>query len=202
MSEDESRPYATLALSTKVEEDFVSPLTAVRGALEILRDFPDLEERERQRFIETALRECTRLEQGVGALAASVYAAAREKDAAPVTGPQAYAERIHYLPDLDVIELDFSDLAFSSSQTVNDVYDAIEGVIRQAGRQCYFIVNYRDCSVWPEAWVAYAHRGKRIAVNYALGTVRYAEGAEPPPSPDILPSREAALAEVDAMKAG
>ena len=31
------------ALSTILEEDFIAPLTAVRGALEILRDRPDLE---------------------------------------------------------------------------------------------------------------------------------------------------------------
>lgn len=199
MSEQESGPYATLALSTKVEEEFVSPLTAVRGALEILRDFPDLEARERQRFVETALRECARLEQGVEALAASVYAAARETAKAPATGPRAYAGRIRYLEGQGIIELDFSDLAFSNSQIVNDVYDAIEDVIREAGRHCYFMVNYRNCSVWPEAWVAYAHRGKRIAVNYALGTVRYAEGGEAPPGPDVLPSRDAALAEIGKM---
>ena len=35
---DRQSTLSTLALSTKVEEDFVSPLTSLRGALEILRD--------------------------------------------------------------------------------------------------------------------------------------------------------------------
>ena len=58
MSEDRSKPQTTLALSTKVEEDFVAPLTSLRGSLEILRDIPDLSEEERRRFLETALRGC------------------------------------------------------------------------------------------------------------------------------------------------
>ena len=59
----------TLALNTKLEKDFVAPLTAVRGALEILRDFPDLDARERQQFVETALESCSRLTVGINDLA-------------------------------------------------------------------------------------------------------------------------------------
>jgi hypothetical protein len=44
MFEDQQASISTLTLSTKVEEEFVSPLTAIRGALEILRDFPALEQ--------------------------------------------------------------------------------------------------------------------------------------------------------------
>ena len=72
MPEDDAPPHPTLALSTKVEEDFVAPLTAVRGSLEILRDFSDLGADERLRFIETALGGCARLEKGIGELARTV----------------------------------------------------------------------------------------------------------------------------------
>jgi hypothetical protein len=50
-----------LALETKLEQEFVSPLTAVRGALEILRDFLDLPPNERARFIATALAAALRM---------------------------------------------------------------------------------------------------------------------------------------------
>ena len=58
MAEERPSPSPTLALSTAVEEDFVSPLTSLRGALEILRDYPDLAEVERSQFVSLALEGC------------------------------------------------------------------------------------------------------------------------------------------------
>ena len=212
MPENPPEAPETRALSTKVEEDFVSPLTAVRGSLEILRDFPDLEPDKRRAFIDAALRECTRLEQGVEDLAAAVYAAARRPES-PATAARAetseYANRVHVLPELDVIELDFSDFQFDSAGTVNAFFDHIEEIVDATGRDWYFLVNYRDCTVWPEAWVAFAHRGKRISVNHAHGTLRYAETsadddaptATPGAGSDLYPSRDAALARIAEMRA-
>jgi hypothetical protein len=204
----------TSTLNTKLEEDFVSPLTAVRGALEILRDFPDLEPDRRQRFVENALRECARLEGGVNELAAAVYAAARraaqpaEPETEPAGTPGAtYASRIRVLDRLETIEIDFSDFEFSNTATVNAFFDAIEAVVRPTNRQWYFMTNFRNCSVWPEAWVAFAHRGKKIRVNHALGAVRYAETEAGEPrlrsrtyEPGLCASRDEALAEIEQMK--
>ena len=78
MTEDNASPHPTLAPSTEVEEDFVAPLTAVRGALEILRDVPALGEDERLRFVGTVLRGCARPDNGVEALAQTVYAAGQQ----------------------------------------------------------------------------------------------------------------------------
>lgn len=204
-----SQKPATLALKTKVEEEFVSPLTAVRGAMEILRDFPDLEHGERLRFINTALQECARLEKAVEQLANTVYAAGQRSqsgqsatsDSAAV---RAYAGRVHILHEIDAIEIDFSDFEFSSSDIVNEFYDVIDGMIEDTGRKWYLLVNYRNCSIWPEAWVAFAHRGKKVNANQSKGTVRFTmpDKSDPVanPDPNVLESRELALAKIEEMK--
>ncbi len=211
MPQDRSIPHPTLALSTKVEEDFVAPLTAVRGSLEILRDFNELTDDERKKFIGTALRSCAKLEGAVRELASTVYAA-NEPERGQVTAEGAaedvspYAARLHVLSEIDVIEADFSAFEFSSSKIVNEFYDAIEELFEAAETGFYVLVNFQNCSIWPEAWVAFAHRGKRLNVNYSLGTVRYAESQvnagedEPGAASDQLASRAAALAEIEEMK--
>ena len=216
MSEDRSSQPSTLALSTKVEEEFVTPLTAMRGSLEILRDFPDLSDEERRNFIEAALGACARLERGVEELAATVYSAGQQaQQKAPSTlspeEQQKYASRIHVLGDINTIEIDFSDFEFSSSEIVNEFYDVIDQTVEVTGHQWYFLANYRDCRVWPEAWVAFAHRGKKVNVTYSLGTVRYIEedSSEGESAfrkesdrldPDMFDSRDAALARIEQMR--
>lgn len=206
---------STLALSTKLEEDFVSPLTSLRGALEILRDVPDLSAEQRERFLRTALNGCARLEQSVEDLAKTVYAAGQRSDPAPPAGLttdqyRAYAERVDVHGEMNVIEIDFSDFTFCNSRTVNEFYDVIECIVDGTDRDWYFVVNVEDCSVWPEAWVAFAHRGKRVNVTHSLGTVRYdrredENGGElgfrsESYDPDLFDSRDAAFAKVEAMK--
>ena len=51
-----------------LEDDFVSPLTAIQGLLEVLRDCPDLTPAERRRFADIALSDCARLEHGIDLL--------------------------------------------------------------------------------------------------------------------------------------
>jgi hypothetical protein len=202
----EKRP--TLALSTKVEEDFVAPLTAIRGALEILRDYPDLEEEKRHSFLNTALRGCRHLEKAVAELADTVYAAGNrvaepKPEAAPARKSQ-YDERISIHEDLDVMEVDFSNLVFTDAHVVDAVHDAIEAAIRHSGRKWFLLINYDNCSIWPEAWVAFAHRGKKINLNHSRGTVRYAPNAEEGRSgliEDLFPTREKALARIEELRA-
>ena len=214
MSVEDAPPHATLALSTKVEEDFVAPLAALRGALEILRDFSSLEADERMRFIETALRSCARLQKGVDELARTVYAAGHQTlsasheagEDAPLTGAGRYAGHVRFIDDLDVVEIDFAGLEFRSSKIVNEFFDVVEKLVEATGRRWYFLVNYGGYSVWPEAWVAFAHRGKRLNVTFSRGTARYEESAgngverSREFDPSILGTREAALARIEQMK--
>ena len=192
----------TTTLSTKLEENFVSPLTAVRGALEILRDFPDLDPQQHKHFVVSALDECARLERGVEELASAVYSAGRNADAQPreTEVASAFTSRIRIDDAAGIVEVDFSDFEFRSADLVNDFFDAIEGRVSPTGKRWYFMTNFQACSVWPEAWVAFAHRGKKISVQHALGTVRYSE-LHAEDQPDICASRAEALAKIEAMKA-
>jgi hypothetical protein len=211
MIQEASHDNLTLALNTTLEREFVSPLTSIRGVLEILRDYPDLPGEQRKRFLANALEDCTRLELGVEQLASTVYSAA---DRQHLEGAQAtlddsdseYAHRIRFFADSQIVEIDFSDLEFSSSKLVNDFYNLLERMIENTGQRWYIIVNYHNCSVWPEAWVAFAHRGKKVNVSYSLGTVRYYDASKPdaeschPYDPDLLTSRGAALARIEEMR--
>lgn len=211
MTMEASDANLSLALNTALERDFVSPLTSIRGALEIIRDFDDLSEVERSNFLDNALADCARLEQGIEHLAATVYAAGKrqhEDESQPPQPPinHVYAERIHFLDELQIVEVDFSEFEFSSSKIVNDFYDLLDALIERSGERWYILVNYHKCSIWPEAWVAFAHRGKKVNVSYSLGTVRYvdasktADAAFLPADPELFHSREAALAAIEAQR--
>ncbi|MGD1926943.1 MAG: hypothetical protein ACFB03_22570 [Paracoccaceae bacterium] len=207
MSEETSPNDSTLTLSTKVEEDFISPATAIRGALEILRDFPDLTVTEQQDFIRAALAECHRLEAGIEHLSDAVYAAARTALVVDVSAKQdpdipAYGDRIKFHTDQEILEIDFSNFEFDCTDRVNGVYDEIDAGVNATGRKWYVVVNNTNCRVWPEAWVAFAHRGKKVNVNFSLGTFRYAEAEDGSVSndPTLLASRSAAFDEVEALR--
>jgi signal transduction histidine kinase len=211
MPREASNTQLTLALNTMLEREFVSPLTSIRSALEIMRDFADLSDEERSRFLNNALQDCTRLEQGVEQLASTVYVSVnREQSEQPQTAQKdcdsEYADRIQLIEELQVVEVDFSDFVFSSSKIVNAFYDSLDQLIESTGKRWYIIVNYQHCSIWPEAWVAFAHRGKKVNVSYSLGTVRYFnacevdEGSSLLSDPDLLPSRDEALARIEQLR--
>ena len=119
------------------------PLTAIRGALEILRDFPDLQPTQRKQFIDTALMECARLARGVDELAETVYAAGERsmlQDAAEPTSAeeQEFANRVRVLDDLKIIDIDFSDYEFCNSEMVNDFFDYIDRIAERVGEGLLF----------------------------------------------------------------
>ena len=209
MTQEAEEPHPTLALNTTLEKDFVSPLTSIRGALEILRDHPELSGQERDRFFSNALQDCTRLEKSVEQLASQVYAAGADEAAEAAEEGSEYADRIRFMDDLDIVEVDFSDFQFSSSAIVNAFYDELDRLIEASGKHWYVVVNYQHCSIWPDAWVAFAHRGKKVNVSYSLGTVRYIDehetddGSAPTlmmSDPDLFPSRELALARIEELR--
>lgn len=211
MSDADQDRKSTIAISTQLEDDFIAPLTAIRGALELLRDHSDMDPEVRRRFIESGLRECARLERGVSRLAATVYPESSKPSVSPASS--AFDLRLQFLQELNVIDLDFSDYVFENSEMVYAFYDVIERQVAATGRKWHFVVNFRDCRIWPEAWVAFAHRGKKLAVNYALETVRYAVPKETEDGivetsaaadldPNLYVSREAALAHIAAVRSG
>ena len=180
---------AISTLPTKLEEDFIAPLTAIRGALEILRDFPDLSADEAQAFVTSALQECARIEYGLRDLSASVYATSEPGDKTTSAGRTAMDKTT------GIAELDFTDLTFDTPQTVTYVFDEILAQIEPTGRRWWFLVNFTGTHIFPEAWIAFAHRGKEIRVKYGYGTIRFAaDGA------GGLPDRDGALDQIAQAK--
>lgn len=125
-----------------------------------------------------------------------------------------YAARISFDREAGFMEADFSDFAFTDSGVVNDFYDVIEREIAATGREkWYFLVNYRGCEVHPEAWIAFANRGKKLNIAHSRGSVRYAATGDTAEEilersrlesfdPNICSSREEAVERIAAMKSG
>jgi hypothetical protein len=122
-----------------------------------------------------------------------------------------YDQRISFHPDLEVMEADFSGLTFADSAEVHAVYDRLDARIGETRRKWFFLVNYRDCHIYPEAWIAFANRGKKLNLEWSLGSVRYAARGETRSGiltraeeesfdPNLFPSREAALAEIARLR--
>jgi len=122
------------------------------------------------------------------------------------------ARRLNFLPDQEIMDVDFSDLTFFHSRDVDDFYDIAEEKIEATGRRWYFLVNYNGCRIMPEAWVEFAKRGKQLNIGGSLGSVRYATGSETEDEirlraqsqdfrPNIRNTRAEALARIAEIKA-
>ena len=123
-----------------------------------------------------------------------------------------FDERIRFDHDANVMEVDFSDFSFTDSAMVNAFYDAIARRITETGcAKWFFLVNYRNCEVHPEAWLAHAHRGKQMNLAHSLGTARYAASDSAVSSirqrtgtgqidPNWFSTREEALHKIDEMR--
>jgi hypothetical protein len=122
-----------------------------------------------------------------------------------------YDQRISFLPDLEVVEVDFSGFTFENSAQVHAFYDQLEIRITATRRKWFFLVNYLDCHIYPEAWITFANRGKKLNLEWSLGSVRYAARGEMRSEimtraeqenfdPNLFPSREAALTEIARLR--
>ena len=83
------------------------------------------------------------------------------------------AERVTFHEEREILEVDFSGLVFHGADEVNSFYDVIDARVDESGSRWYFLVNYENCTIEPEAWAAFAERGKRANISYGLGTVRF-----------------------------
>ena len=73
-----------------------------------------------------------------------------------------YERRVTFHRQGQVMEADFSNFVFTDSSVVDAFYDHIEKKLQETGARWWFLVNYDNCKVYPEAWIAYAQRGKRV----------------------------------------
>lgn len=93
---------------------------------------------------------------------------------------------VTFHPDIQVMEVDFSNVTFDVSSTVHQAYDVIDEKLRETGKKWFFLVNYLNCRIMSEAWIAFAHRGKNVNLAYSLGSARYAASGDT--SEEILES--------------
>lgn len=87
-------------------------------------------------------------------------------------------KRLKFLPDETIFEFDLSGITFNHSLDVHMFYDIVDEVIKPTEQKWFFLLNYENCKIMPEAWVSYAQRGKELNIVYSLGSVRYAPGSE------------------------
>lgn len=124
-----------------------------------------------------------------------------------------FVSRISFNDAPEVMDVDFSNITFQHSLDVDNFYDFIEEKITETGRKWYFVVNYENCRINPEAWVQYAQRGKRLNLEFGLGSVRFAPGSETEAEirlraetqdfrPNIRNTRAEALKRIEEMKHG
>lgn len=123
-----------------------------------------------------------------------------------------FDRRISFDHDANIMEVDFSNFRFTDSRIVNAFYDTIGRRISESGRHKWFyLVNYRNCEVHPQAWLAHAHRGERMNSAHSLGSARYSASDSAALSirkwagsekfdPNLLPTREEALHMIEEMR--
>ncbi|MEL6168867.1 MAG: hypothetical protein AAFR35_09245 [Pseudomonadota bacterium] len=125
---------------------------------------------------------------------------------------EEHARRIVFLPEDEIMEVDFHDFVFHHRRDVDDFYDEAERRIMATGRKWYFLINYNNCRIEPAAWVEFARRGKELNIGGSLGSVRYAAGSETEADirlrassqgfrPNIRNTRTEALERIAEMKA-
>lgn len=96
----------------------------------------------------------------------------------PTHSRAEFKSRLRFLEDEEIMNVDLSDLTFNHSLDVNTFFDLAQEKIEASGRRWYFLVDYNGTRIMPEAWVAYARRGKELNEGGSLGSVRFATGSE------------------------
>ena len=87
-------------------------------------------------------------------------------------------DRIIFHDSLETMEVDVSGMTLANVADVDAFYDEVERRIAATGRRWYFLINYTECVITPEAWDRYAARGKQANIAHSLGTVRVGASAQ------------------------
>jgi len=60
-----------------------------------------------------------------------------------------FSERIQFLDEHQIMDVDFSNLTFDTSAMVDEFYDEVERKIAHSGRdKWYFLVNYKNTRIF------------------------------------------------------
>ena len=81
-------------------------------------------------------------------------------------------DRIVFHDALELMEVDFSSLHFTSHSAIDDFYDEVDRQLSASGHRWYFLVNYAGCVIAPNVWTRFAARGKQSNIAFSLETAR------------------------------
>ena len=92
----------------------------------------------------------------------------------PTINVEEIDKRIVFHNDDEIMEVTFEDLALTNSVDVNLFYDQIEKRIAATGQdQWFFLVNYCNTRIDPDAWFAFSRRGKELNLAHSMRSVRF-----------------------------
>ncbi|MEM8773736.1 MAG: hypothetical protein AAGF53_01805 [Pseudomonadota bacterium] len=92
----------------------------------------------------------------------------------PTFSKEEIDKRIVFHTDEEIMEVSFEDLKLGHSIDVNLFYDRIEERIAETGHDLwFFLVNYCNTRIEPEAWFAFSRRGKALNLAHSMGSVRF-----------------------------
>jgi len=94
-----------------------------------------------------------------------------------VTPDGRFRDRLRLIEALETLDVDFSKLAFSSKEDVDDFYDEVDRLLQGTNRRWYFLVNYAGCTIAEDLWDHFGERGKSSNITHGLGTVRFGVSA-------------------------
>ena len=97
-----------------------------------------------------------------------------------------FRDRLRFIEALETLDVDFSNLAFSSKEDVDEFYDEVDRLLQGTSRRWYFLVNYADCTIAEDVWDHFGERGKHSNITHGLGTVRFGVSA---PMREIIRAR-------------
>jgi branched-chain amino acid transport system ATP-binding protein len=84
-----------------------------------------------------------------------------------------FKDRIKIIESIETLDVDFSDIAFTSKADIDAFYDEVDHLLEATNRRWYFLVDYTGCSIADPVWDHFGERGKQSNIRYGLGTVRF-----------------------------
>lgn len=83
-------------------------------------------------------------------------------------------DRVRFLDDHQVAEIDMSGMTFENSTQVHAFYDMVEQKITETGEELwFFLINYSGFRIEEPAWYAHHKRGKTLNLGHSMGTIRF-----------------------------
>jgi branched-chain amino acid transport system ATP-binding protein len=83
------------------------------------------------------------------------------------------SSRVRLIEALEVLDVDLSEMTFTSPEQIDAFFDEVERFIETTGRRWYFLVDYTNFNISPKLWEQFAERGRLANVNHSLGSVRF-----------------------------